>query len=87
MNNETLVVTVSPVRNAETLIALVYRTKTNCRQYPFHSFEDLEKFCARRPYCDENLLVIPVLNRKALARGLVRAARVADFVKAAREAS
>lgn len=72
--------------SALTLIALIYRRKKGCRQYPFHSFEDLEKFCARKPYCNENLMVIPVLDGMCLERKLVDAGRVVDFVRAARAA-
>lgn len=74
--------------SAETLIALVYRSsaKTRCRQYPFHSFEALEEFCARKPYCNEDLIVIPVLEGMCLGRSLVKAECVVDFVIGARAA-
>lgn len=70
--------------SAGTLIALVYRTGKGCRQYPFHSYEDLEKFCNRKPYCNELLDVIPILDRCMLERNWVRAECVYDYVMGAR---
>ena len=67
---------------AETLIALVYRAeKPGCRQYPFHSIEDLKKFCARKPYRDELLLVIVIKDRRELNRRTMAADMVVEFVE------
>lgn len=42
----------------ETPLTLVLRAKTGCRQYPFTNFEDLAKWCKRKPYCQEALQAI-----------------------------
>ena len=74
--------------SADTVIALVYRTKgKSCRQYPFHSFDELEKFCTRKPYCGESLIVIPVVNRFPFPRKVLDASDVVEYVKTAREAA
>lgn len=67
---------------AETLIALVCRPmKTGCRQYPFHSIEDLKKFCARKPYRDELLKVIAIKDRRELGRRMLHASMAVEFVE------
>jgi len=42
----------------------MFRQKTGCRQYPFESIEEAEKFCARRPYAEEQLRFMIAINAK-----------------------
>jgi hypothetical protein len=68
------------------LVAIVYRLGKGCRQYPFESMRDLEKFCSRHPYRNEVLRVYPVINGKLLGDadsqtcGVMHASLVVDFV-------
>lgn len=50
--------------NAPNIIALVYRAKSGCRQYPFETVEALAYFSTRHPYKNEHLKVIPIINGK-----------------------
>jgi hypothetical protein len=70
--------------SATDVVALVYRSKAGCRQYAFVSLEDLEKFCKRKPYCDEVLSVTPVLDGKVMHKGIIHASPAVEFVRASR---
>lgn len=66
--------------SADTLIALVYRIGKGCRQYPFHDVESLDKFCRRKPYCNEFLNVHVVNGRKIVRASAMQASEVVEFV-------
>lgn len=42
------------------LVALVYRADRKCKQYPFETVEQLEQWCARHPYRNERIMLIPI---------------------------
>lgn len=66
--------------SADTVIALVYRVGKGCRQYPFHDFDSLVKFCERKPYCDEYLNVHVVHQRRIIRADAMHASKVFEFV-------
>lgn len=63
------------------LVALVFRDKTGCRQYPFHTVGDLRAWAARHPYRDEDLKVRVVRPSGMLAdMHHCHAREIADYV-------
>jgi hypothetical protein len=71
-------------------IVLVARWGKGCRQYTFDTCEEMQAWAARKPYCNERLLVIPLHDRRELGRrwmpALDAVAFVRELVTAAREA-
>ncbi len=46
------------------LVALIYREKLGCRQYPFATLQEVSRWVGRKPYSLEVLHVYPVIDRK-----------------------
>jgi hypothetical protein len=70
--------------NSSSLVALVYREKTGCRQYAFDSVADLEAWAARSPYKGEMLRVLPVKGVRVIGDGrCIHASEAAAFVRGA----
>lgn len=46
-------------------IALIFRKDTGCKQYPFFSVQEVREWANRRPYRDEVVRVMPVIDRQA----------------------
>ena len=66
--------------SARPLVALVYRFGKGCKQYPFETVEALASFASRHPYRNENLIILPVRDRKLLEKRIVPAADAAEYV-------
>lgn len=65
-------------------VALVYRARTGCRQYPFFSADELQAWAARHPYRNETLTVHPILaDGKFGEKAVLPAAEAADHVRKA----
>lgn len=45
-------------------IVLVFRLHTGCRQYPFSTLEDFRKWANRKPYANEDVRVLPIVDGK-----------------------
>jgi hypothetical protein len=66
---------------APSLVALVYRSAHGCRQYPFYTIAELERWASRKPYCVELLRVMVVKDMKTIADDYVLAHQAAAFVR------
>lgn len=62
-------------------VALVARETAGCRQYTFNSFEEMETWVARKPYCNERLLVIALHGRRMLGKKCLPARDAVAFVR------
>lgn len=63
------------------IVALVFRLKTKCKQYAFESVEDLEKWGSRKPYANEDVIVVVIKDRMIRERKKLNAMDAAEFVK------
>lgn len=63
-------------------IALVFRNKTGCRQYPFKTIDELEQWVKRKPYRDEVITVMPINSDSSVGEKRQIASREApDFLR------
>lgn len=62
-------------------IVLVGRLGKGCRQYSFRSLDDLQAWVKRKPYCSEQLLVMPMHGRRFLGKEWMPASATVEYVR------
>lgn len=63
-------------------IALIYRIGRGCKQYPFFTLAEVEKFCSRKPYSQEVLSVHAVgADHRLVDKCFMPAGEVVDYLK------
>jgi hypothetical protein len=68
------------------MIALVWRKQTGCRQYPFETIEELERWTNRKPYKNEVITVMPVnSDNSAGERRQMAATDALEFLRTYKE--
>lgn len=61
-------------------IVLIARAGKGCRQYTFRTLDELKAWTERKPYRDEQLLVMPMYNRQFLGKEMMPATETHAFV-------
>lgn len=69
------------MQNYPDYIVIINREHTGCQQYCFYTLEEIKRFTERKPYRNENLIVLPLYNKQLLEKALLPAAEVHDHVK------
>lgn len=62
-------------------IAIIFRISTGCRQYVFYSIDEIKSWVSRKPYSQELLTVLPIINNEFQAKKIIDACDVVSYIE------
>ena len=61
-------------------IAIIFRISTGCRQYVFNSMDEIKSWVSRKPYSQELLTVLPIINNEFQQKKIMDACDVISYM-------